>query len=48
MAKRRAENQIINNLIPDHKKSRIDRIYLSTKGLQHIVGKRLTRATTLI
>jgi hypothetical protein len=45
MAKRRAESQI-DSLIPNHQKSRIALIYLCTSGMQHIVGKLSTRATT--
>jgi hypothetical protein len=47
MAKRRAESQTAN-LISDQKKSGIDLIYLSANGVQHIVGKLSTRATTLL
>jgi hypothetical protein len=47
MAKRRAGSQIVN-LTPDHKKSRIDPIYLATGGVPHIVGKLSTRATTFL
>jgi hypothetical protein len=47
MAKRRAESQT-TNLTPDQKKSRIDLIYLSTDGMQHIVGNPLTKATTFL
>jgi hypothetical protein len=46
MVKRRVESQI-GNLTPDHKKSRIDLIYLFTEGVRYIVGKLLTRTTTL-
>jgi hypothetical protein len=47
MAKRRAESQIVN-LTPDHKKSRINPIYLAAGGMPHIVAKLSTRATTLL
>jgi len=47
MAKRRAGSQIAN-LTPDHKKSGIEPIYLAAGGVPHIVGKLLTRATTLL
>jgi hypothetical protein len=47
MAKRRAWSQIVN-LTPNQKKSRIDPIYLAADNVQHIVGKLLTRATTLL
>jgi hypothetical protein len=47
MAKRRVGSQIIN-LAPDHKKSGIDLIYLISEGVQHIVEKLLTSATTLL
>jgi hypothetical protein len=47
MAKRRAGSQI-TSLTPDHKKSRIDSIYLASGGMPHIVGKLLMRATTLL
>jgi hypothetical protein len=40
-------NQIAN-LTPDQKKSEIDPIYLATGDVRHIVGKLLTRATTLL
>jgi hypothetical protein len=36
------------SLTPDQKKSRIDPIYLAIEGVQHNVGKLLTRATTLL
>jgi hypothetical protein len=35
-------------LTPDHKKSRIEPIYLVVGGVRHTVGKLLTRATTLL
>ncbi len=47
MAKRRARSQI-GSLTPDHKKSRIDPIYLSAKGVLYNIRKLLTRATTLL
>jgi hypothetical protein len=47
MVKRRAESQIVS-LIPNQKKLGIDPIYLSKDGVRHIVGKLLTRATTLL
>jgi hypothetical protein len=46
MTKRRVENQIAN-LILDHKKSRIPLIYLREGGIPHMVGKLLTKVTTL-
>jgi len=47
MAKRRAGSQIAS-LTPDQKKLGIDPIYLAVEGMQHIVGKLLTRVTTLL
>jgi hypothetical protein len=47
MAKRKVGSQTVN-LTPDHKKSGIDPIYLSTDNVQHIVGKLSMRATTLL
>ncbi len=47
MAKRRAKSQI-GNLIPQHYKSRIAPISLRASGLPYVVGKLLTRATTLL
>jgi hypothetical protein len=47
MAKRKAESQI-SSLTPNHKKFRIDPIYLATEGMQHTIGKLWTRATTLL
>jgi hypothetical protein len=47
MAKRKARSQI-DNLTLDHKKSGIDPIPLRAGGVQHAVGKLLTRATTLV
>jgi hypothetical protein len=43
MAKRRVESLTI-----DQKKSRIDLIYLAAEGVRHIVGKLLTKVTTLL
>jgi hypothetical protein len=45
MAKRKAGSQI-DNLTLDHKKSGIDLMSLRSGGMQHAVGKPLTRATT--
>jgi hypothetical protein len=47
MAKRNVGSQI-DNLTPDHKKSRIDLISLCAGGVKHIVEKLLTRAITLL
>ncbi len=47
MGKRRAGSQIVN-LTSDHKKSRIDLIYLSAEGVPHTVGKLSTTVITLI
>jgi hypothetical protein len=47
MAKIKVGSQI-TNLTPDQKKSGIDPIYLAAEGVQHIVEKLLTRATTLL
>jgi hypothetical protein len=47
MAKRRAKSQIAN-LTLDHKKSRIDPIYLSADNVQCTVGKLLMRSTILL
>jgi hypothetical protein len=47
MAKKRVENQT-TSLTPDHKKLGIDPICLVAKGMQHIIGKLLTRATILL
>jgi hypothetical protein len=47
MAKRKARSQI-DNLISNHKKSGIDLISLRAVGMQHTIGKLLTRATTLL
>jgi hypothetical protein len=47
MTKRRAGSQI-DNLIPNHKKSRIDSISLHPGGVKHTVRKLLTRAITLL
>jgi hypothetical protein len=46
MAKRRVRSQIAN-LSPDHKKLRIDPIYLAVDDMRRIVGKLSTRVTTL-
>jgi hypothetical protein len=45
MAKRKVGSQIVS-LILDHEKSRIDPIPLCVGGVQHAVGKLLTKATT--
>ncbi len=47
MAKRKVGSQIAN-LTPDHKKSRINRIYLAADNVRHTVGKLSTRSTTLL
>jgi hypothetical protein len=47
MAKRKARNQT-GNLTLNHGKSGIDSIPLCAGGVQHAVGKLLTRATTLV
>jgi hypothetical protein len=47
MGKRKARSQI-GTLTPDHKKSRIDPIYLAADNVPHTVGKLSTRATTLL
>jgi len=47
MAKKRVGSQTAS-LTPDQKKSRIDLIYLSIDGVQHIIEKLLTRATTFL
>jgi hypothetical protein len=47
MAKIRANSQT-TSLAHDQKKSGIDPIYLAAKGVQHIVEKLSTRATTLL
>jgi len=47
MAKRRAKSQT-TSLTLDHKKSRIDPIYLALDNVRHTVEKLLTRATTLL
>jgi len=47
MAKRKAGSQIAG-LTPDQKKSGINLIYLAIEGVRHIVGKFLTRVTTLL
>jgi hypothetical protein len=47
MAKRRVESQIAS-LTLDHKKLRIDPIYLALGGVRHTFEKLSTRATTLL
>jgi len=47
MAKRKVGNQI-GNLIPDHRKSRIDPISMHADGVRYVVGKLFTRPTTLL
>jgi hypothetical protein len=47
MAKRRVGSQIAN-LIPDHKKSGIDPIYLSAEGLQHTTENLMMKAIALL
>jgi hypothetical protein len=47
MAKRRAKSQI-GNLTPNHKKSGITPISSRAGGMQDIVGKLSTKATTLL
>ncbi len=47
MAKRKVGSQI-GSLSPDHKKSGINLIPLRAGGMQHAVGKILTRAITLV
>ncbi len=47
MAKRKARSQT-SSLTFDHGKSRIDLIPLHAGGVQHVVGKLSTRATTLV
>jgi hypothetical protein len=47
MAKRRVGSQT-TNLIPEQKKSGIDRIYLALEGVRHTVENLSTRATTLL
>jgi len=47
MAKRRARSRTAS-LTPDHKKSRIDPIYLAAGGVPYIVEKLSTRATFLL
>ncbi len=46
MAKRRVGSQIAS-LTSDHKKSRIDPIYLAAGGVRHTIEKLPTRVTTL-
>jgi len=47
MAKRRVESQIAN-LTPNQKKLGIDPIYFVIDDVSHIIGKLLTKATTLL
>jgi hypothetical protein len=47
MGKRRAGSQIAS-LTPDHKKSEIDLFPTSELRLRYVVGKILTRATSLV
>jgi hypothetical protein len=47
MGKRRVGSQT-GSLTPDYKKSGIDLFPTSAAGLQHGIGKLLTRATTLV
>jgi len=47
MAKRRVGSQI-GSLIPDHKKSGINLIFVRADGVQHTIGKLSTRVTTLL
>jgi hypothetical protein len=47
MAKIRVGSRI-GSLTPEHKKSGIDPIYLSTDNVRHTVGKLSTRATTFL
>jgi len=47
IAKRRAWSQIVN-LTPNHKKSKIDLIYLAAWGMRHTIGKLSMKATTLL
>jgi hypothetical protein len=47
MAKTKAGNQI-DNLTPDHGKSKIDPIPFCAGDVQHAIGKLLTRATTSV
>jgi len=47
MARRKVGSQI-GSLTLDHQKSRIDLISLCIGGVQHTIGKLLTRATTLL
>jgi len=46
-AKRKAGSQT-TNLTPDHKKSRINLIYLAAGGVRYTIRKLSTRATTLL
>jgi hypothetical protein len=47
MAKRKVKSQI-HNLIPDHKKLRIDPIPLREGGVRHTVGKLSTKVTSFL
>jgi hypothetical protein len=47
MAKRKVRSQI-GSLTPNHQKSGIDPTRMHTGGVQHIVGKLSTRATSLL
>jgi hypothetical protein len=47
MAKRRAGSQNVT-LTPDHEKSRVTLTSLHAGGVPHMVGKLLTRATTML
>jgi hypothetical protein len=47
MAKKRAGSQIVS-LTLDHKKSRINPIYLALGGVQHTLENLLMRDTTLL
>jgi len=47
MAKRRVGSQT-GSLTPDHKKSRIDPIYLCVEGVQYTIEKLLMKYTTLL
>jgi hypothetical protein len=47
MAKRRARSQI-GNFTPNHKKSKIDPIFMCEDGVQHTIRKLLMMAITLL
>jgi hypothetical protein len=47
MAKTKVGSQI-GNLIPDHQKSGIDPTLMRAGGVQHAIGKFLTKATSLL